>query len=180
MNPDSILGRMRNAFRAPGESTPMNDKETPLGDTPGTPVDDFAGDPWRERFLRTAAELDNVLKRSRRDVDRARRQERAKVLCGFLEVLDNFERALALQGAEGNEWIAGIEATRQQMLEVFRSFGATPFDALGEAFDPMRHEAIATARIPGKAEGIVVEVIQTGYLLDGEETIRAAKVVVAM
>jgi len=155
----------------------MTDK--PTEDILDPAAQEAGDDPWRDRFLRTAAELDNVLKRSRRDVDRARRQERARVLCGFLEVLDNFDRALGMQGAEGNEWLAGMEATRQQMLDVLKGFGAAPYEALGERFDPMRHEAIAMASVPGKEEGTIVEVIQAGYLMDGEEVIRAAKVIVA-
>ena len=100
------------------------------------------------------------------------------MLRGFLDVLDNFDRALGMQGAEANEWIDGFGAIRAQMLETLRRFGAEPFDAIGEQFDPNIHEAIATAHIPEKDEGEVVDEIQTGYRFSDGTILRPAKVIV--
>ncbi len=134
---------------------------------------------WMEKAHRLAAELDNTRKRARRDVERARRDERVAVLAGFLDVLDNFDRALALQGAESNQWLEGFEATRAQMLDVLARFRVQPFESLHEHFDPNWHEAVAMASVPGQEEGTIVEVIQAGYVLNKDDVIRPAKVVVA-
>ncbi len=148
-------------------------------DVPGTPAEVEETALWMEKAHRIAAELDNVRKRARRDLERARRDERVGVVGGFLDVLDNFDRALAMPGAESNQWIEGFEATRAQMLDVFARFGVRPFESLGQAFDPNFHEAVAMASVANAEEGTVVEVIQTGYVLDETEVIRPAKVVVA-
>ncbi len=136
-------------------------------------------DDLNHRLLRLAADLDNMRKRTAREVDSARQRERENILRGFIEVLDNFDRALAAGGAEQNEWIDGLEGIRNQMLEVLRRNGAKPFDALGERFDPVRHEALSTVPAADKPEGTILEVIQTGYAFDDGTVLRPAKVLVA-
>lgn len=136
-------------------------------------------DDLNHRLLRLAADLDNMRKRTSREVETARQREREGILRGMIEVLDNFERALAAGGAEQNEWIDGLEGIRLQMLDVLRRNGARPFDALGEKFDPTRHEALSTVPSPDKPEGTILEVIQTGYAFEDGTVLRPAKVLVA-
>ncbi|MDK2970356.1 MAG: molecular chaperone GrpE [Candidatus Sumerlaeota bacterium] len=132
-----------------------------------------------DKVLRLAAELENVRKRARRDVEVSRRRERAEVLVAFLEVLDNFDRAMAAQGAVENDWSEGIEGIYKQFTTVFARLGVRPLVALGEPFDPELHEAVAMAEVPDTAEGIVVEVTQKGYTLEDGEVLRPARVVVS-
>ncbi len=176
------LGRMRDFFMGSEATTTEG---LPEGVEPGS---DLAAeftrlrterDDLNHRLLRLAADLDNMRKRTSREVDAARQRERENVLRGLIEVLDNFERALAAGGAEHNEWIEGLEGIRLQMLEVLRRHGARPFEALGEKFDPVRHEALSTVPTAEKAEGTIVEVIQTGYAFDDGTVLRPAKVLVA-
>jgi len=129
-----------------------------------------------ERWKRAAADLDNYRKRFERELERLRQAERATILREWLAVVDNMERALCAQGASENPWYEGMEAIHQQMLAVLAQFGVEPFVPMGEEFDPRRHEAVATANLPDQPEGKIVEVIQTGYLLDGE-VLRPAKVI---
>lgn len=129
-----------------------------------------------DRWKRTAAEFDNYRKRMQRDIELMRRRERETVLLGWIDVIDNMERALAAEGAAANPWYEGVEAIHQQMLGVLKKFGAAQFDSRGESFDPQFHEAIATANLPDKPEGYIVEVIQTGYVMDGT-VLRHAKVI---
>lgn len=133
----------------------------------------------RQQCIRLAADLDNMRKRQRREIDRAIVQERRAILGDLLDILDNFDRALSIKGAENNQWLEGLKSTRAQLLEVLKRYGAMPFDALGQPFDPSRHEAIATAPIREFDEGTVVEVIQTGYEMEDNMLLRPAKVVVA-
>ena len=129
-----------------------------------------------DRWLRAAADLDNYRKRFDREIARLRQIDRETVLRAWLEVVDNMERALCADGASSNPWYEGMEAIHQQMLDVLASFGCAPFVPMGEKFDPERHEAVATADLPDQPEGTIVEVTQTGYILDGK-TLRPAKVI---
>lgn len=133
---------------------------------------------FRDMAVRLAADLDNLRKRQRRESDRLLALERRAILGDLLEVLDSFDRALAMHGAENNQWLQGFEQTRAQLLDVLKRYGAQPFEAHGTKFDPLRHEAIATCHLPEFDEGTVVEVIQTGYELSDGTLLRPAKVVV--
>lgn len=134
---------------------------------------------YRDRLARLAAEFENYRRRTQRDIEFARRHERHGVLLAFLDVLDNFERALVAEGAEGNSWIEGLEGIHRQMLDTFARFGARPDNPVGVVFDPQRHEAVAVAHLPGMEPDTIAEVIQTGYVMDEGEVLRPAKVVVA-
>lgn len=133
----------------------------------------------REKWLRAAAELDNLRKRTARDIETARARERENLLRSFLEVLDNLERALDSHGGESNPWLDGLEAIQQQMLGVLKTWGATPFDSMGELFDPQRHAAVATVRLEGKEPGRIVDVTQVGYAMNDGTILRPAQVIVA-
>lgn len=132
---------------------------------------------YRERWVRVSADLDNLRKRLARDIESARRQERRKILGDVLGVVDNLERALDLAGPQPSEWLEGVEATRRQVLDLLKRHGAEPFESLETRFDPTRHEAVSVVQLPDKPDAEVVDVVQKGYLLDGE-LLRAARVVV--
>jgi molecular chaperone GrpE len=132
-----------------------------------------------ERWMRAAAEADNLRKRKAKEVKVARRQERAYTLRRFLSVLDNLDRALENPPPEAAAWAEGIEAIRRQMLETAAELGAVRVEALGEAFDPRRHEAVAVAPLAEAAEGTVVAVESALYMTQEGEVLRPAKVVVA-
>jgi molecular chaperone GrpE len=129
-----------------------------------------------DRWKRAAADLDNYRKRFDREIARLRLAERETILRAWLTVVDDMERALCAQGASANPWYEGMEAIHARMLAVLAQFGVRPFLPQGEAFDPDRHEAVATANLPDQPEGKIVEVVQTGYLLDGR-VLRPAKVI---
>jgi molecular chaperone GrpE len=86
------------------------------------------------------------------------------------------ERALCSQGASANPWYEGMEAIHERMLATLAQFGVRSFVPHGEKFSPDQHEAVATANLPNEPEGKIVEVVQAGYLLDGE-VLRPAKVI---
>jgi molecular chaperone GrpE len=134
---------------------------------------------FRDKWLRAAAELDNLRKRTARDLEAARARDRENLLRSFLEVLDSLERALDTHGAESNPWLDGLEGIQQQMLDVLRQWGATPFDSMGEKFDPRRHEAVATVNLPEKVPGQIVDVTRVGYGMSDGTILRPAQVIVA-
>jgi molecular chaperone GrpE len=150
----------------------------------------------RDRVLRTAAELDNLRKRSRRDVQEAHRFARAEALRPMLEVLDNFDRALQhagqadadpqaaeaadpAAGGDDQAFRQGVEMIAQSLRQALRDQGVEPIAAVGEPFDPAHHEAVGQQPAPeGTESGTVIAVVQEGYRL-GELVLRASRVIVA-
>lgn len=149
---------------------------------PADPAVAPAGDDFRDRYLRSAAELDNVRKRARRDVAAAESRGIARLARELLPALDNFERALAAAESvpenADHHLTDGIRLVQSELLGALARVGIEPDSPKGEAFDPHRHEAVAQQPVPGAEPGTIVEVFQSGYC-HGEALLRPAKVVVA-
>ena len=133
------------------------------------------------RYLRAAAELDNLRKRTQREREEYIRFANESLLRELLPVLDNFDRALeaARAGSEAQGVVAGVELIQRELLKVLEKFGVTPYSALGQPFDPERHEAVQRVFKPDAPDMTVVAETQRGYLLNGR-VLRPAMVVVAV
>ena len=102
------------------------------------------------------------------------------VLEAFLPVLDDLDRAVAAarQHVESADVVEGLELVRRSLLTRFGQFGVTHAPALGEPFDPQRHEAMALVPVTDAAQdGRVIDVMREGYLI-GQDTLRPAGVAV--
>jgi molecular chaperone GrpE len=133
----------------------------------------------RADFLRAIAELENVRKRSAREVDSARQYGVEKFAADLLPVADTL--ALALESAANADSATlsqGQEATLRLLLKAFERAGLTVVDPAGEAFDPARHEAMAMQPDPDLPPHTVLKVIQRGWLLNGR-LLRPARVLVS-
>jgi molecular chaperone GrpE len=107
-------------------------------------------------------------------------QRARKVLASFLPVLDDLDRAIAAarQHVDSQDVFAGLELVKRSMLARLAEFGVTHAPALGEPFDPRRHEAIALVPVADPAQdGRVIDVMREGYSI-GDDTLRAAGVAV--
>jgi molecular chaperone GrpE len=145
-------------------------------------------DDYQDRWLRLVAEMDNLRKRTRREVEDARRFGLAGVIRPLLEVHDNFDRALlaaadTAAGADGDAALAslrtGVEMVAQSLWQALVDQGVREIAAEGRDFDPRVHEAVAQQPAPaGVASGVVLQVVQKGYILD-ELVLRPARVIVA-
>lgn len=137
---------------------------------------------FRDRYLRAAAELENVRKRARRDVAAAEGRGVARLARELLPALDDFERALAAAEAQpenaDHHLTDGIRLVQSQLLAALKRVGIEPEAPTGEPFDPHRHEAVAQQPVDGAQSGTIVEVYQAGYRI-GDDLLRPAKVVVA-
>jgi molecular chaperone GrpE len=137
---------------------------------------------YKDKWLRAAAELDNVRKRARRDVDAAQARGIAKLARELLPALDNFERALAAAESQpenrDHHLTDGIRLVQTELLGALARVGIEPDSPKGERFDPHRHEAVAQQPGDGAEPGTIVEVYSAGYRY-GEDVLRPAKVVVA-
>jgi molecular chaperone GrpE len=135
---------------------------------------DGAEDRWR----RAAADFDNLRKRVLRDADRQRAEERVRVAREWLPVLDNLDRALEHATSDPGQIVAGVKAVRDQAVAILERLGFPRRDEVGEVFDPVRHEAVATFADAQAPAGTVLHVVRPGYG-DDDQQLRPASVVVA-
>ena len=125
-----------------------------------------------ERYLRLAADFDNWKKRTSRDRDEAVKFANEKILKDLLLVIDNLERAVA-SGGDAAALQNGLRLVLKQFSDTLGRHGVTSFSAVGQPFDPSKHEAVASD--PGSSGSTVVEVYQNGYML-GSTLLRPAMV----
>jgi molecular chaperone GrpE len=138
----------------------------------------------RDEYLalaqRTQADFENYRKRVARESALAAQRGVAKLAKELLPAIDNLDRALSA-AATDDPLLDGVRLVRSELGAGLARVGVESFSPLGESFDPVVHEAMATVPQPpegGAASGTVVEVYQPGYRL-GESIIRPARVVVA-
>lgn len=137
-----------------------------------------ADENW-ERYLRAAAETDNVRKRSARDLENAHKFAIERFGKELLAVTDGLEMALAASdNASIESLLEGNRATLKLLGTTMERFGITAIDPEGEPFDPELHEAISVQPSDTVEPGTVLNVVQKGYILNGR-LLRPAMVVVA-
>ncbi len=140
----------------------------------------------KDRFLRLAAEMDNLRRRTDRDVKDAKSYSVAGFARDMLAVADNLRRALEAIPAEAraagdqglNALIEGVEMTERSMLSALERHGVKKIEAEGEKFDPNFHQAMFEVPNPNVPNNTVVQVVQAGFVI-GERVLRPAMVGVA-
>jgi len=135
-----------------------------------------------DRYLRAAADLENLRKRQKREADDAKFDAKSRVLKEMLPVVDNLERAIEHAGAGGpptgsNPIVEGVQLVLRQFTTAFERLDVMAIDAVNQPFDPNLHEAISQAESDQPA-GTVVQVLQRGYK-SGDRLLRPSLVVVA-
>ncbi|MCI9056839.1 MAG: nucleotide exchange factor GrpE [Oscillospiraceae bacterium] len=131
-----------------------------------------------DKHLRLAAEYDNYRKRTTKEKEGIYQDAKTDTISKFLEVYDNLERAVGQAGDEENVHKKGMEMIFHQLTGVLEKMGVTIIDPVGEAFDPVRHNAVMHIESDELGESVVSQVFQKGFLL-GEKVIRFAAVQVA-
>ena len=133
----------------------------------------------RDAQLRAAAELDNVRKRAQRDIENAHRFALEKFAGELLGVRDSLELAAQNAGsADAASLAAGQQATLQLLAKAFERFSIQRIDPLGAPFDPSLHEAVVMQESATARPDSVLQVLQSGYQLNGR-LLRPARVIVA-
>lgn len=143
-------------------------------------------DDLRDKFLRLAAEMDNLRRRTEREVKDAKAYAASSFARDMLAVSDNLRRALeAIPGelkdaadAVMKPLIEGVEMTERAMLSTLERHGVKKIDAEGQKFDPNFHQAMFEIPNPNVPNNTVVQVVQSGYTI-GERVLRPAMVGVA-
>lgn len=134
----------------------------------------------QNRFLRAQADFDNFRRRTQKEKEELSQYATSKLVTQLLPVVDNFERALTAnaEAGQGDSFAKGVDMIYRQLQQVLEAEGLKAMTPIGEPFDPEHHQAIMTVESDEYAEGIVVEVMQTGYWLK-DKVIRPAMVKVS-
>ena len=131
------------------------------------------------KYLRLMAEFQNYKKRVAKEKSDIHSYANEKIVTELLEILDNFERALATDNSTDVEGYAqGMKLIFDQLLGVLTKSGLVEVKALGEEFDPNMHNAVMTADSEEYDSNKVCSVLQKGYTLNGK-VIRPSMVTVA-
>ena len=132
-----------------------------------------------ERYLRLAAELDNVRKRGARELENARKYGLEKLARALLPVRDSLEAGVALaDGADVEALLEGKRATLRLLDSALEQAGVAEFDPEGEPFDPEKHEAMTLQPSTTAEPNTVLTVIQKGYSIH-DRLLRPARVIVS-
>ena len=141
----------------------------------------------RDRLLRTVAEAENSKKRIEVDVQKQLKYANKNLIEGLLPVLDSLEAAIKSVSADDQErdtsseitrFSEGVQLVQKQLLDVLKTNGLTPIEAIGGAFNPNQHEAVFATESDDVPEGDVIEEFRCGYQLH-DQILRAAQVIVS-
>lgn len=118
-----------------------------------------------DKLMRTAAEFDNYKKRTAREKEDFYKMTVCETVAPLLPVIDNLERAVSAAETSGDDGsiLEGIKMIKKQFDDVLTSIGVEPIEALGNEFDPERHNAVMTED-SDKPENTVIEELQKGYI----------------
>jgi molecular chaperone GrpE len=172
-------------------------KDAPNGEMPAEAANDTAEfDPvavleaektdLKDKLLRTLADMENLRRRTEREVADARSYAVTNFARDMLNVADNVRRAIesvsqeAREGAEGafKGLLEGIDLTERDLLKTLERHGVKKLDPQNQKFDPNLHQAMFEVPNPDVPNGTVVQVVQPGYVI-GERVLRPAMVGVA-
>jgi len=169
--------RAEDAAAAPEAASPANKRATPEADPVALAAE------LKDRLLRTLAEMENLRKRTEREVADSRLYGVTSFARDVVAVADNMRRALDAVSAElrasaepgVKALIDGLELTERELLKALEKNGVRQFTPRGEKFDPNVHQAMFEVPDPAVPAGSVVEVVQPGYMI-GERVLRPALV----
>jgi molecular chaperone GrpE len=133
------------------------------------------------QYKQASQEFEEARARLRKDVGREAERNRRALLLDLLQVIDNLDRAVdaARAKASDDSLVQGVEMVRRQFLATLEGYGVKRFEALGETFDPDRHDAVTVVPAKGPDEdGRVAGIIAPGYAI-GDDVLRHASVAVA-
>jgi molecular chaperone GrpE len=141
---------------------------------------------YRDKLLRTLAEMENLRRRTEREIADTRLYGISAFARDIIAVADNMDRALGALDAELREkadagtkaLLDGVELTERELSKVLEKHGIKKFSPLGEKFDPNVHQAMFELPDPSVPAGTVAQVVQPGYMI-GERVLRPALVAVA-
>jgi molecular chaperone GrpE len=141
---------------------------------------------YKDKLLRVLAEMENLRRRTEREIADSRAYGISSFARDILAVADNMDRALQALDSEIREkadgsvkaLLDGVELTERELHKVLEKHGVRKFEPLGEKFDPNLHQAMFEQQDESRPAGTVAQVIQPGYTIAGR-VLRPALVAVA-
>ena len=163
--------------------------QSPIGEPePFTEIENLIqeNNALKDKVLRTMAEMENLRRRTEREVADAKLYGVTSFARDMLTFADNLRRAVESVSAEEKEtasaalksFVEGIDLTERDFLSRLARFGVKKLEPQGEKFDPNMHEALFEVPDPSVATGTVVQVVEAGFSI-GDRCLRPAKVGVA-
>ena len=131
-----------------------------------------------EIYLRNLADFDNYRRRVERERASVAQAGKREMVLPLLDVLDDFERALEHIDEAPDSVSAGLVAIHRRLAGLLEAQGVTPFESVGQPFDPALHEAVGSVESDEQQSGAVLDELRRGYRW-GEELLRPARVRVA-
>ena len=133
-----------------------------------------------DKVVRAQAEMENLRKRAARDIENAHKYALEKFTNELLPIIDSLELGLSASEKAKNldDLCKGMELTLEMFVTVMEKFGITMIEPKGEKFNPELHDAVSMQDTDDSNSGIIIEVMQKGYTLNGR-LIRPAMVIVA-
>lgn len=132
-----------------------------------------------DKVLRLTAEMQNMSRRHEAEKANIYKYDGEKLVKEILPIIDNFERAIALDEAnltdELSKFLAGFKMIYTSLLGTLKNLGVVEIEAQGNPFDPNTMEAIMTANVMDEEQGVVLDVMQKGYMYN-DKVIRVAMV----
>jgi molecular chaperone GrpE len=141
---------------------------------------------YKDKLLRALAEMENLRRRTEREIADARQYAVSNFARDIVAVADNMARTTsAVDGGQRAQadaglkaLLEGVELTERELLKVLEKHGVRKFDPMGQRFDPNLHQAMFELPDPSRPAGTVAQVMQPGYML-GDRVLRPALVAVA-
>ena len=128
--------------------------------------------------LRALADFDNYRKRVQRERESAAQAGKRQLVLALLDVLDDFERALAYANTAPESILTGARVIQQRLMDLLQAQGVGPYASVGQPFDPALHEAVEVINTDQATPGVVLNELSRGYRW-GDEVLRPARVRVA-
>ena len=171
---------------APETAEPVNEVQPDIAEANPEKALQMEVEALKDKLLRTLAEMENLRRRTEREVADAKLYGVTSFARDMLTFADNLRRAVESVSADEREtasfalksFIEGIELTERDFLSRLSRFGVKKLEPQGEKFDPNLHEALFEVPDPSVIAGTVVQVVEAGFSI-GDRCLRPAKVGVA-
>lgn len=167
---------MSNPSEKPLKPDAVADVESPASE-PIDPVASLEAEKLelKDKLLRTLADMENLRRRTEREIADAKAYAVSGFARDLLGVADNLRRGIESLDASGRDgldagtklMVEGVELTERELLKTLDKHGVKKLDPLGQKFDPNLHQAMFEAPDPTQPKGHVVAVVQSGYALNG-------------
>lgn len=149
------------------QSAPLNEENQEVADSSKVAELEAKLEEAENRYLRLQADFDNFRRRSRLDLEASAKYRAQSLVTDLLPAIDNFERAMQMEtdNEQAKSLLKGMDMVYQSLLGALKKEGVEQIEAVGQEFDPHRHQAVMQDNDENYGSNIVVAELQKGYIL---------------